>query len=110
MNLETGEPLDELTDLAKDWCKKHGVKINTVSEFLEKKDEKLMKAIQDGIDRYNSRAISRAQKVYKHRLYTLLHLCPSVVFHVPLSHNLIHLKLVVHTFVYLVMFICFLFL
>ena len=65
MNLETGEPLDELTDLAKDWCKKHSVEINTVSEFLEKKDEKLMKAIQDGIDRYNSRAISRAQKVQK---------------------------------------------
>ncbi len=63
MNLETGEPMDDLTELAKEWCKQHGAEINTVSEFLEKKDEKLMKAIQDGIDRYNSRAISRAQKV-----------------------------------------------
>jgi phage-related protein len=71
MNLDTGEPMDELTDLAKDWCKKQGVEINTVSEFLEKKDEKLMKAIQDGVDRYNSRAVSRAQKVCPppHQIY-----------------------------------------
>ena len=63
MNLETGEPTDELTDPAKEYCKQHGVEINTVSELLEKKDERLMKAIQDGVDRYNSRAVSRAQKV-----------------------------------------------
>lgn len=63
MNLETGEPLDDLTEPAKSWCEQHGTKINTVSEFLEKKDEKLMKAVQDGIDRYNSRSVSRAQKV-----------------------------------------------
>lgn len=65
MNLDTGEPTDELTGPAKDYCKKLGVEINTVSEFLEKKDEKLMKAIQDGVDRYNARAISRAQKIQK---------------------------------------------
>ena len=64
MNLDTGEPTDDLTEPAKDWCKKFGVEISTVSEFLEKKDEKLMKAIQDGIDLYNSRAVSRAQKVF----------------------------------------------
>lgn len=61
--METGEPLDDLTELARKFCKKHGAEIKTVSEFLEKKDEKLMKAIQDGIDRYNNKATSRAQKV-----------------------------------------------
>jgi predicted metallo-beta-lactamase superfamily hydrolase len=68
MNLETGEAMDELTGPVQEWCQQHGVEISTVSEFLEKKDEKLMKAIQDGIDRYNSRAISRAQKVCNHHL------------------------------------------
>lgn len=67
MDLETGEPKDELTAPAKAWCKKNGIEINTVSEFLEKKDEKLMKAIQDGVDRYNSRSVSRAQKVGTNR-------------------------------------------
>ena len=70
MNLETGEPLDDLTEPAKTWCKQHGTEINTVSEFLEKKDKKLMKAIQDGVDRYNSRSVSRAQKV---RVSTISH-------------------------------------
>ena len=63
MDLDTGAPTDKLTDIAIDYCKNHGSDVTTVSEFLEKKDEKLMKAIQDGIDRYNATAISRAQKV-----------------------------------------------
>ncbi|XP_028411292.1 long-chain-fatty-acid--CoA ligase ACSBG2-like [Dendronephthya gigantea] len=65
MNLETGEPLNDLTELARDYCKQHGVEIKTVSEFLEKNDEKIMKSIQDGIDRYNEKATSRAQKIQK---------------------------------------------
>ena len=63
MNLDTGAPTDQLTDAAIDYCKKLGSKVTTVSEFLEKKEENLMKAIQDGIDRYNAQAASRAQKV-----------------------------------------------
>jgi hypothetical protein len=76
--------MDELTGPVKEWCQQHGVEISTVSEFLENKDEKLVKAIQDGIDRYNSRAISRAQKVCNHHLlyphYHLLYHHPPPLF------------------------------
>ena len=73
MNPDTGEPTDELTDVALDFCKKHGSEVKTVSEFLKRKEEKLMKAIQDGIDRYNEKAISRAQKV-KHAETSVIYL------------------------------------
>ena len=66
MNLDTGAPTDQLTDAAVEHCKKYGSNITTVSEFLEKKDEKLTQAIQEGIDQYNEHAISHAQKASAH--------------------------------------------
>lgn len=62
---ETGEPSDNLTDVALKYCKSIGSEAKTVSEILSTKDEKVMKAIQEGIDRANAKATSRAQKVQK---------------------------------------------
>ena len=65
MDVETGEPSDKLTDVALKFCKSVGSEATTVSEILSTKDEKIMKAIQDGVDRANKKAVSRAQKVHK---------------------------------------------
>ncbi|XP_046857270.1 long-chain-fatty-acid--CoA ligase ACSBG2-like [Xenia sp. Carnegie-2017] len=65
MDLDSGEPKDELAGAAKVWCEQNGAQITTVSEFLQMEDDKLTKAIQNGIDRYNEQAVSRAQKVQK---------------------------------------------
>lgn len=59
------EPLDELLSEARDWCKANGSDVTTVSQILETKDAGIMKAIQEGIDRANERAISRPQKIQK---------------------------------------------
>lgn len=64
MDLDSGEPKDELAGAAKVWCEQNGAQITTVSEFLQMEDDKLTKAIQNGIDRYNEQAVSRAQKVH----------------------------------------------
>lgn len=65
VDVETGEPSDKLTDVALQFCKSVGSEATTVSEILSTKDEKIMKAIQDGVDRANKKAVSRAQKVQK---------------------------------------------
>ncbi|KAJ7326101.1 Long-chain-fatty-acid--CoA ligase acsbg2 [Desmophyllum pertusum] len=65
VDLETGEPSDQLTDAAIDFCKSVGSEATTVSEILSTKDEKVMTAIQEGIDRANAKSVSRAQKVQK---------------------------------------------
>ncbi|KAL9986588.1 hypothetical protein ACROYT_G000756 [Oculina patagonica] len=62
---ETGEPSDKLTDVAIEFCKSVGSEATTVTEILSTKDEKIMKAIQDGVDRANNKSVSRAQKVQK---------------------------------------------
>lgn len=63
MNPDTAEPTDNLTSIAIEFCKSVGSNAKTVSEILSTKDEKIMKAIQEGIDRANSQSVSRAQKV-----------------------------------------------
>ena len=60
---DTGEPSDNLTDIAIEFCKSVGSEAKTVTEILSTKDEKIMKAIQEGIDRANGKSVSRAQKV-----------------------------------------------
>lgn len=65
MDPETGEPTDELMPQAVDFCRSFGCNASTVSEILSTKDEKLMSAIQEGLDRANAKATSRAQKVQK---------------------------------------------
>jgi hypothetical protein len=34
MNLETGEPLEELAPVTKKWCKAHGLEAGTVKDVL----------------------------------------------------------------------------
>lgn len=68
VDVETAEPSDNLTDVALDYCKSIGSQAKTVSEILSTKDEKVMKAIQEGIDRANAKSTSRAQKVQKWRI------------------------------------------
>ncbi|XKL69250.1 hypothetical protein PGB90_007019 [Kerria lacca] len=62
---DTGMPLDELTDVAKKWCNSIGCTYEKVSEIITYKPPSIYNAIQEGIDRVNSRAISNAQKIKK---------------------------------------------
>ncbi|CAG2068998.1 unnamed protein product, partial [Timema podura] len=66
--METGEALDEVTSEVKDWLTSLGSKASTVSQILEENSEKVMTAIQQGIDRANTKAISNAQKVQKYAI------------------------------------------
>ena len=61
----TAAPLDSLTPESRDWCKARGSPVTTVSEILEGGDKNLIKGIQDGIDKANEHAISRAAKIQK---------------------------------------------
>lgn len=62
---ETNEPRDELTQVARDWLKAHGSDVTTVSQLLEKPNEMIMQAIQEGINQANRKAVSRAQIIQK---------------------------------------------
>ena len=64
VNPETGEPKDELLAEAKQALTELGCNFSTVSEVRAAQDEKVHKAIMDGLKRYNeTQAISNAQKV-----------------------------------------------
>ncbi|XP_066512539.1 long-chain-fatty-acid--CoA ligase ACSBG2-like [Hoplias malabaricus] len=62
---ENGEPTDELSPLAVDFCQKHGVAASKVSEIINNKEPAIYKAIQDGVDKINAKATSNAQRVQK---------------------------------------------
>ncbi|XP_073688870.1 long-chain-fatty-acid--CoA ligase ACSBG2-like [Garra rufa] len=62
---DNGDPTDELTPLAVEYCRQHGVIATKVSEIINKKEPAIYKAIQEGIDRTNAKATSNAQKVQK---------------------------------------------
>ncbi|XP_051888967.1 long-chain-fatty-acid--CoA ligase ACSBG2-like [Pristis pectinata] len=62
---ETGAPLDELAPATIDFCRKHGCAVTRMSEFVEKQDPMIEKAIQDAIDAVNKKATSNAQKIQK---------------------------------------------
>ncbi|KAI7813044.1 long-chain-fatty-acid--CoA ligase ACSBG2-like isoform X2 [Triplophysa rosa] len=62
---ENGEPTDELTPLAVEFCRQHGVTASKVSEIINKKEPAIYKGIQEGMDRVNARATSNAQRVQK---------------------------------------------
>lgn len=68
---DNGDPTDELTPLAVEFCRKHGVTAGKVSEIIDNKEPVIYKVIQEGVDRVNAKAISNAQKVQKWTL--LLH-------------------------------------
>ncbi|XP_056021143.1 long-chain-fatty-acid--CoA ligase ACSBG2-like isoform X1 [Ostrea edulis] len=65
VNPDTLEPTDNLTALCMDWMKAQGSASAKVSDILDNKDAIVLKAIQQGIDKANDRAISRAQKIQK---------------------------------------------
>ncbi|XP_064092537.1 long-chain-fatty-acid--CoA ligase ACSBG2-like [Macrobrachium nipponense] len=70
VNLENGEPLQELTESCQAMLKEIGSNVKTVSEAVAEVTDNpkgpLSSAIQQGIDRYNKEyAISNAQKVQK---------------------------------------------
>ncbi len=60
-----GRPLSKLSTPAVDWCRKYGSNATNLSDILEKQDDRVLKAIQEGIDRTNKRATSRAQCIQK---------------------------------------------
>ncbi|KTG01631.1 hypothetical protein cypCar_00047494, partial [Cyprinus carpio] len=62
---DNGDPTDELTLLAVDYCQQHGVIASKVSEIINKKEPAIYKAIQEGIDRVNAKATSNAQRIQK---------------------------------------------
>ena len=51
LDLDTGVPLDELTPEAVAWCRGIGCQATKLSDILNNNDEKVMKAIQEGMDR-----------------------------------------------------------
>ena len=60
---DTGEPQDELLPRAKQMIAELGSSCTTVSEIIGKKEEAVYRAIQEGIERANQHAVSRAQRV-----------------------------------------------
>ena len=64
VNLDTGEPTDELLVEAKQALAELGCNFSTVSEVRAAQDERVDRAIMDGLKKYNeTQAISNAQKV-----------------------------------------------
>lgn len=64
VNVDTGEPTDELLVEAKRALSDIGCDFSTVSEVRAAQDENVHKAIMDGLKKYNeATAISNAQKV-----------------------------------------------
>ena len=61
---DTQEPLDTLSKPALEWCETIGSKANNVQDVLAP-DPAVMRAIEQGIQRANGYATSRAQKVQK---------------------------------------------
>ncbi|KAM4576478.1 long-chain-fatty-acid--CoA ligase ACSBG2-like [Odontesthes bonariensis] len=66
---DNGDPTDELSPEALDFCRQHGVTSTKVSEIVANKEPAIYKAIQEGMERVNSKSTSNAQKVGK---WTLL--------------------------------------
>ncbi|KAK1157148.1 long-chain-fatty-acid--CoA ligase ACSBG2-like isoform X1 [Acipenser oxyrinchus oxyrinchus] len=65
VNPDSGEPEDELTPEAIEFCQKLGSKAVKVSDIAGGKDRAVHNAIQEGIDRVNEQASSNAQKIQK---------------------------------------------
>jgi len=69
VNEETLEPTSKLATSTIEWCKEQGSKVETLEDVLAGPETEVMDGIQAGIDRYNLRATSSAQRVQK---WTLL--------------------------------------
>ncbi|XP_053181864.1 long-chain-fatty-acid--CoA ligase ACSBG2-like [Scomber japonicus] len=62
---DNGDPTDDLSPEALDFCRQHSVTATKVSEIIANKEPAIYKAIQEGMERVNARATSNAQKVQK---------------------------------------------
>ena len=62
---DTMEPKDTLDANALSWCQGVGSKATTVSGILASQDALVLKGVQEGIDRANKKATSRAQCIQK---------------------------------------------
>lgn len=65
MDLDILEPLDKLTPEAIQFCREVGSKATTITEIVGQKDKAVYRAIQEGIDKVNSEAVSNAQRIQK---------------------------------------------
>ncbi|NWV06602.1 ACBG2 ligase, partial [Ptilonorhynchus violaceus] len=65
VDVETGEPGDDLTPEALEYCQKLGSTATKVSEIISSKDKAIYAAIQKGISAVNEGAVSNAQRVQK---------------------------------------------
>ena len=63
VDIETGEPQDELLPEAKTLIANLGSSCTKISEILESKDEKVYSEITAGLERANKHAVSHAQRV-----------------------------------------------
>ena len=63
MDNETNVPTDRLNEIALQECVKVGSQSRTVLDIVDNGDKLVMKMIQEGMDRANEQAVSRAQKV-----------------------------------------------
>ena len=66
MDLNTGEPLDKLTPLAKQAVEELGSRCTTVSAIIDSKDRAVFTAITEGLERANKHVLSSSQKVCVH--------------------------------------------
>ncbi|KAJ1212718.1 hypothetical protein NDU88_000368 [Pleurodeles waltl] len=65
VDADTGDPKDELTPEAVEFCQRLGSSATRVSEVVSAKDPAVYQAIQEGLERVNRRATSNAQRVQK---------------------------------------------
>ncbi|NXM60811.1 ACBG2 ligase, partial [Illadopsis cleaveri] len=65
VDAETGEPRDDLSPEALEFCQKLGSNATKVSEIISSKDKAIYAAIQKGISAVNEGAVSNAQRVQK---------------------------------------------
>jgi len=52
MNLDTGEPLEELTPVAKQWCRRLGCQANTVKDVLTGPNEQVAQNVKTYVQKF----------------------------------------------------------
>lgn len=65
VNADSGDPEDELSPDAVEFCRKLGSNATRVSEIAGGRDRAIQAAIQEGINRVNEKATSNAQRIQK---------------------------------------------